>query len=74
MGLLPEINGDGSIEEKKEPNLYTPPVKKYSPTWPAEDKPDKRYTAAGAPTMDNLHECVPDNDCLCITCGRFMPI
>lgn len=73
MGLLPEIE-DGKIKElEKNSRPYTPPKKTYSPEWNTfEIGRDKRRT--DAPTMQDMHECVPNEENECKTCHRDMLI
>lgn len=73
MSFLPEIN-DGQIQEDRTPRVFTPKVRARPPAFEADGlRPDpKKYTVLGKPTMANLHECVPNDDSECVTCGRIM--
>lgn len=74
MGLLPDINEEGEVVDSNPvPKLYTPrelhPMRREG--W--EIRHDTHGThRKDAPTMSNIHECVPDESGQCITCKREM--
>lgn len=80
MSLLPDVNEDGTLgEEKKIPTVYQPKEQHIAPRWMGTDafKNDKHGTkqkVVDAPTMNDMHECVPDEDGHCKTCLRVMMI
>lgn len=75
MGLLPDINEDGTLAEDTTPKLYQP--KEMHVEFFHKDRELVRNDRKGtkfkdAPTMADMHECVPDDNYECFTCGREM--
>lgn len=77
MSFLPDIDENGKIKDFDQgPRFYTPKTRHFSLKLESEAvrKDTKGTHLKDAPTISGMHECVPDNDSLCATCGRVMLI
>jgi hypothetical protein len=75
MPFLPDIDGEGHLIEKNPvPKLYTPPAKAKSVSFEADGMQRDKTHRKDAPTMENMHECVPNEAMQCVTCSRDMII
>lgn len=75
MTFLPDIDEEGNLKEpEKVPKLYTPPTTGRT-TWDSNTQLHKDTAGTrrkDAPTMDDMHECIPDEEAQCIMCRRDM--
>lgn len=73
MSFLPDINEDGSLQDAEViPQLYVPKQRRFGLQLDSEviRKDTKGTHFKDAPTMENMHECVPTEEHNCVTCGR----
>lgn len=75
MSFFPEIE-NGELKEDPIPKVYTPKQRHVGVNPDTElVRKDKFGTHfKDAPTMAAIHECVPNEESECLTCGRFMLI
>lgn len=73
MNLLPDIDSEGQlIDRNPVPKLYTAPMKVRPIAFEADGMQRDKTHRKDAPTMENMHECVPNNNMQCTTCNRDM--
>lgn len=72
MTWFPDIEEGKLMEETKAPDLYTPPKRVHAIDFEVDGMmPDKKKVKV-LPTMDDIHECIPNGEMECVTCARIM--